>query len=226
VDSTAHHAHPIFTVYAGDYPEQVLMTLIKTGMCPVCPAAHQGIGELKSICPPQSSTRIRAALKKIDKGPVAFAKACQTAGIKPVQDPFWLDLPFVNVYKSITPDILHQLYQGIVKHVMSWINSACGEAEIDARCRRLPPSHHIVLYMKGISNCSRVTGQEHDQMCQFLLGLLIDIWLPDGLSNAPLVPFVACSTSYISPIIQSIPRKPWTSLTMPYAAFMTTKKSL
>jgi hypothetical protein len=53
--------------------------------------------------------------------------------------------------------------------------SACGDAEIDARCRRLPPNHHIRLFMKGISHLSRVTGTEHDQICRFLLGIIIDI---------------------------------------------------
>ncbi|KAJ6573665.1 hypothetical protein B0H10DRAFT_2236943 [Mycena sp. CBHHK59/15] len=34
---------------------------------------------------------------------------------------------------------------------------------------------------------SRVTGQEHDQMCRFLLGIVIDIPLPDNLSNVRLI---------------------------------------
>ena len=41
--------------------------------------------------------------------------------------------------------------------------------------------------MKGISTLSRVTGQEHDQMCRILLGLVIDIPLPGGLSNVRLI---------------------------------------
>ncbi|KAF8956114.1 hypothetical protein BDZ97DRAFT_1672106, partial [Flammula alnicola] len=28
-----------------------------------------------------------------------------------VQEPFWLNLPYLNIYESITPDVLHQLYQ-------------------------------------------------------------------------------------------------------------------
>ena len=55
-------------------------------------------------------------------------------GIKLIQDPFWLNLPYINIYEAITPDILHQVYQGIFKHVLKWIYAACGEAEIDARC--------------------------------------------------------------------------------------------
>ncbi|KAH9009614.1 hypothetical protein EDB85DRAFT_2162501 [Lactarius pseudohatsudake] len=41
--------------------------------------------------------------------------------------------------------------------------------------------------MKGISSLSRVTGHEHDQICRFFLGLVIDIRLPNNLSNIRLL---------------------------------------
>ncbi|KAJ6573621.1 hypothetical protein B0H10DRAFT_1769167, partial [Mycena sp. CBHHK59/15] len=91
-------------------------------------------------------------------------------------------LPYANIFRSISSDVLHQLYQGIVKHLISWLKACCGEDEIDARCRRLPPNHNIRLFMSGISNLSRVTGKEHDQISHFLLGIIIDIHLPDNLS--------------------------------------------
>ncbi|KAJ6599632.1 hypothetical protein B0H10DRAFT_1825166 [Mycena sp. CBHHK59/15] len=92
-----------------------------------------------------------------------------------------------TVFKSITPDVLHQLYQGVMKHLKAWIIEALGAAEIDARCRHLPPNHNIRIFMNGISHISCVTGQEHDQMCRFLLGIVIDIPLPDNLSNVRLI---------------------------------------
>ncbi|KAJ6611024.1 hypothetical protein B0H10DRAFT_2224503 [Mycena sp. CBHHK59/15] len=99
----------------------------------------------------------------------------------------WEGLPYVDIFKSITPDVLHQLYQGVMKHLKAWIIEAFGSAEIDARCRRLPPNHNIRTFVNGISHISRVTGQEHDQMCRFLLGIVIDIPLPDNLSNIRLI---------------------------------------
>ncbi|KJA23030.1 hypothetical protein HYPSUDRAFT_138406, partial [Hypholoma sublateritium FD-334 SS-4] len=196
-DGAAHYCHPIFVAYIGDYPEQVLVTLVKSGLCPVCPAACQGIGELESICDPHPIGPILDALDAISEGPGEFARVCLDAGIKPVQEPFWKDLPFANVYRSITPDLLHQLYQGLFKHVVAWIQKACSTAELDARCWCLPPNHHIHLFMKGISNLSRVTGQEHDQISKFLLGLIMDIRLPDGLSNKPLIATVRGMLDFI-----------------------------
>jgi hypothetical protein len=41
--------------------------------------------------------------------------------------------------------------------------------------------------LKGISHLSRVTGTEHDQICRFLLGLIINIKLPNRASMAKLL---------------------------------------
>ncbi|KAF7355843.1 hypothetical protein MVEN_00912600 [Mycena venus] len=41
--------------------------------------------------------------------------------------------------------------------------------------------------MSGISNLSRVTGKEHDQISRFLLGIIVDIRLPDNLSPSRLL---------------------------------------
>ncbi|KAH9169515.1 hypothetical protein EDB89DRAFT_2115055 [Lactarius sanguifluus] len=89
-----------------------------------------------------------------------------------------------NIFISITPDILHQLLQGVMKHLMTWLKKAFGPVAIDVRCRSLPPNHHITTFAKGISGLSRVTGLEHKNMCRILLGLIVNHPLPSG--QAPL----------------------------------------
>ena len=51
--------------------------------------------------------------------------------------------------------------------------------------------------MKGISHLCHVTGTEHDQISRFLLGLVADIHLPDGHSNARLVHAVHALLDFI-----------------------------
>lgn len=36
-----------------------------------------------------------------------------------VIDSFWANLPLYDIYEAITPDILHPLYQGVIKHAVS-----------------------------------------------------------------------------------------------------------
>ena len=177
-DGAVRDCHPILAAYAGDYPEQILVTCTKTGECPTCPTPRDELDNSEAVQDPRELAPILHALGAIVDGPAAFSQACQDAGIKPIQQPFWQHLPFLNIFRSITPDILHQLYQGNVKHLIQWLQDAYGDAEIDARCRRLPPNHNIRLFFKGISHLSRITGTEHDQICRFLLGLIIDIRIP------------------------------------------------
>jgi hypothetical protein len=87
--------------------------------------------------------------------------ACREVRIKLLQQPFWVGLPYVNIFQSITPDILHQLYQGVIKHLLSWLTKICGAMEIDSRARKLPANHSIHIFQKGITTLSRVTGTEH-----------------------------------------------------------------
>ncbi|KAJ7312551.1 hypothetical protein DFH08DRAFT_791323 [Mycena albidolilacea] len=185
-DGVTRRGHPIYATFVGDYPEQALVTAVKTGECPTCEAPRDMLGE-DSDFPLRDLEAILTALESLDEGPTIYARACEEAGIKPVYHPFWEGLPYTNIFQAIGPDILHQLYQGVVKHLISWLKECCGEAEIDARCRRLPPNHNIRLFMSGISNLSRVTGKEHDQISRFLLSLVIDVQLPDGHSSSKLV---------------------------------------
>jgi Plavaka transposase len=178
--------HPILAAYIGDYPEQVLVTCVKSTDCPTCPTSRNELGN-PGVSAPRPLEPIQEALESLDQGATAFRQNCGEAGVKPIQSPFWINLPFVHIHQSITPDVLHQLYQGVLKHLISWIKSACGPNEIDARCRRLPPNHHIRVFLKGISHLSRVTGTEHDQILRFLLGIILDIKLPGNLSNARLL---------------------------------------
>ncbi|KAF9502071.1 hypothetical protein BDN71DRAFT_1378620 [Pleurotus eryngii] len=188
-DGCIRHSYPLLASFIGDYPEQILVTATKSG-CPTCPVKPNELGTYARDDPSPWLKNLDEILKAIDSfnsDPGGFLQACKEVGLKPIVDPFWKDLPYAHIYRSISPDILHQLLQGVVKHIISWVTEACGAAEIDARCRCMPPNHNVRLFLKGITSLSRVTGQEHDQMCRILLGLIIDLPLPDGLSNARLI---------------------------------------
>lgn len=183
-----YRTHPILACFVGDYPEQVLVTGAFTGECADCPETRDQLGQTPiGRSPHRNLAAILEALDSFEVDPAGFLRTCADVHIKPIIDPFWKNLPYVNIFQSITPDVLHQLYQGVLKHLIAWLIQVFGAPEIDARCRRLPPNHNIRLFMKGISTLSRVTGQEHDHMSRFILGIVVDIPLPDGSSSAPLV---------------------------------------
>ncbi|KAF8257045.1 hypothetical protein EI94DRAFT_1709737 [Lactarius quietus] len=53
-------------------------------------------------------------------------QACHNTGQKPVYHPFWETILLMNMFISITPYILHQLLQGIVKHLVTWVITTFG----------------------------------------------------------------------------------------------------
>ncbi|KAG0698923.1 hypothetical protein DFH29DRAFT_983698 [Suillus ampliporus] len=164
-DGTLHRGHPVIACYIGDYPEQLLVAGMKTGECPKCDILLTELGSKDLLFELRNLDEILDALALADEDPTQFAKACRDAGVKPLYHPFWEELPHCNIYNVITPDVLHQLYQGLC----------------------LPLNHNVHLFMKGISVLSRVSGMEHQQICCFLLGIIIDIRLPDGASLVKLI---------------------------------------
>ena len=178
-DGIWRRCHPIFASFVGDYPEQVLVMCTYNSRCPKC-----------MVLPDQLRDFVRSPLRDYDKvrdvytlsdGDVhLFHLACRKLEQKPVFHLFWQSLPLTNAFVSITPDILHQLLQGIFKHLLAWLIVTFGSSEIDTRCRSIPPNHHITIFSKGISWLSRITGKEHKNMSRFLLGLVMDLPVPGG----------------------------------------------
>ena len=116
-----------------------------------------------------------------------FHVACQNADMKPIEHTFWEWLPLTDIFLSITLDILHQMLQGMVKHLIEWVLEIFGSAQIDMQCRAMPPNHNIMLFAKGISNLSWISGHEHKKMCSILLGLIINLPVPGGHDSSHIV---------------------------------------
>lgn len=186
-DGFIHQCHPIIASLSMDYPEQLLGCCVRKGLCPTCPVSRANIGQSTNDCGPRDLKLILEALETADQGQTIYANACSKAGIKPVHKPFWKNLPYTHIFRSVTPDILHQLYQGVIKHLISWLREICGDNELDARFRRLPPNHNVRNFMKGISGLSRLTGKEHGQISHLILGVITGIQLPSGVSSNRLI---------------------------------------
>jgi hypothetical protein len=128
-DGIWRRCHPILAVFVGDYPEQALVTCTYNGRCPKCQVPRGRLGEYETFPPHVQSTAIDTYL--LADGDVrAFHLACRNTGLKPVYHPFWERLPLADIFLSITPDILHQLLQGMMKHLIRWLIRLFGPGEL------------------------------------------------------------------------------------------------
>ncbi|KZT31029.1 hypothetical protein SISSUDRAFT_961178, partial [Sistotremastrum suecicum HHB10207 ss-3] len=87
--------------------------------------------------------------------------------------PFWADFPQANIHLAMTPDILHQLYQGMVKHVIGWLQIIVSKVELDGRFKRVPSAHGLRHFPSGISVLQNASGAEHRAVAQQIMGCLI-----------------------------------------------------
>jgi hypothetical protein len=197
-DGIWRRCHPIFAVFVGDHPEQALVTCTYQGRCPKCKVLRDQLGEFGEF-PPRARTDAIDLYHLADDDVYQFHRACREAGLKPVYHPFWQSLPFADVFQSITPDILHQLLQGIVRHLVTWLSSLTvfGSNAIDTRCRVLPPNHALGSFPKGITLLSRPSGKEHKDMCRVLLGLIIGLPLPGGQVASRVVKAVRAILDFV-----------------------------
>ncbi|EIW85320.1 hypothetical protein CONPUDRAFT_47764, partial [Coniophora puteana RWD-64-598 SS2] len=102
-------------------------------------------------------------------------------GLRWICNPFWEMLPHSDIFKYLTPNILHQLHKGMFKdHFMTWFlhNNLLGKDGLDAWYQSMTLFNDLRHFKKGISVVSQWTGTEHKEMeCTFvgaLSGLGLD----------------------------------------------------
>jgi hypothetical protein len=110
--------HHILATFIGNYPEQALVTCTLYGHCPKCLVPPDQLGTFTQY--PNCDHVIAYDLFFLNSGDQKIFHAhCWMAGFWPVIHPFWKNLPYSNSFLSITPDILYQLSQGVLKHIIS-----------------------------------------------------------------------------------------------------------
>lgn len=175
-DGKVRMVYPILACYVADYPEQCLVTCSKYGTCPKCqrPADELGIKTPADRRTQAYTMKIINNSKAHSRNLHQFHSLCQSNGVSgTIQHPFWEGFPYADIHLSITPDVLHQLYQGVFKHMLSWCDNLMHPSELDARLRTLPPCFGVRHFQNGWSALSQVSGRERKDMARILLGCLV-----------------------------------------------------
>ncbi|KAH7097312.1 hypothetical protein BKA62DRAFT_586406, partial [Auriculariales sp. MPI-PUGE-AT-0066] len=176
--------HPLLAAYVADYPEQCLVTCVRYGQaCPRCNTLQPGFGDDTTGAPreqPDTLATIQAANGAGGKKKSAILTA---AGLNDVPEPFWARWPHANIHDAISSDVLHQLVQGVGKHVVDWLLQMAPQRELDARIQRLPLAHGLRHFKNGLSVLSNISGFEHKAIYAQIIGCVHGI-VPDNAVRA------------------------------------------
>ncbi|KAJ7263772.1 hypothetical protein C8J57DRAFT_1230967 [Mycena rebaudengoi] len=162
----------ILAAYIADYPEQCLVCCCRENSCPRCLVTPKCRGEKldDSVFHGTEETLLALSEQAAREFPVEFIEQ----NLHPI-NPFWADLPHCDIFSSMTPDLLHELHNGVFgEHIVSWATSATyGQTEeIDRRFRAMTPHPAIRHFKKGISLTTQWTGTERKNMEKVFLGIL------------------------------------------------------
>lgn len=165
---------PILACYIADYPEQCLVTCAKYGMCPRCMSESLGDRGPGPPCTQQDTLATISNAVAATTSEAQFQRFCKENLVSGgVHCPFWEGFPLCDIHLSITPDILHQLYQGVIKHMITWCSSLMDDEELDHRVSTLPPCFGLRHFKGGWSHLCQISGKECKNMACVLLGCLV-----------------------------------------------------
>ncbi|KIM70175.1 hypothetical protein SCLCIDRAFT_19107 [Scleroderma citrinum Foug A] len=142
-DGHFRHAAYALAAYIANYPEQVLLSCLVQGWCPLCTSMSNNLDGHGSI--PQSREHAEYCIHQF-----TLAELWDQYGIVGDLMPFTNNFPYADIYKMLTPDLLHQIIKGVFKdHLVTWVGKylkiTYGEAEanqildnIDRRIAAVP----------------------------------------------------------------------------------------
>lgn len=168
--------HPILASYVADFPEQCMVTCSKYGTCPKCQVDAEHLSDSQPS-PRRTNAwtlQVMQEARLSSASSAQYFKSCMDNEVSGyTYRPFWDELPFCDIHLSITPDVLHQLYQGVLKHVITWCQQLLSKEELDRRIRCLPPCYGVRHFKNGISALTQISGAERKNMGRILLACLV-----------------------------------------------------
>lgn len=156
---------PILSALVCDHPERC-----KAACCPqnTCPQGDVDPDKLGSPtpCPRRDVTSTAALLRAAAEGrPDATTAKLKEKHLKPTYPPFWLNLPYFDIYSAFMPDLLHQLHKGVFHaHLVSWCNDLMTEGQLDLRYMSMSSHPRLRQFKSGITTVKQWTGNEHKMM--------------------------------------------------------------
>jgi hypothetical protein len=139
---------------------------------PKCLAALDELGDLK-VFAPRNHMQMAALFEWMADHPGIIPARFEQDGLRPAYQPFWADLPHYDVPQSLTPDLLHQLHNGLIsEYIVPWYQKLADPGELDRRLDITPTQPGLRHFPKSISHISQWSGRESKEVEKQFVGTL------------------------------------------------------
>ena len=155
--------------WLADHMENARIHAIATNRCPICTCPVDELGDLANPShPSRPYNRYGAAFKNSEKGILA------ADGVKQINNALW-HIPGIIPSDIAKPNLLHNIYLGILVHLMDWIQSFVKHHNcimaFDHIWSRLPPYPGFIQPTKSYRSVTQWQGKEMRNLGRVILGV-------------------------------------------------------
>ncbi|KAG9089920.1 hypothetical protein FRC06_001305, partial [Ceratobasidium sp. 370] len=166
-------AYPVIRGVMLDFEEQLQMSGVMKNRCPKCLQEVDGRGS-GQLGPPRTNTQTLCALHAWIEGEGRGRADRLGLRDRPVW-PWWANIPHLDFAASLMPDLLHQLHQGMFRHLLNWSIAAAGEEMVDLYFILMPVAEGMRHFGQGVSKLQQWTGHESKEAAKQLLPIVASL---------------------------------------------------
>lgn len=142
---------PVICGWLADHLEHVTLQHLKNNACPVCEIDATYLGKLSTASPPDHDGYKKQANHYEVTGNVKDLNWLQQKGMKALTNSFW-QLPMVLPEAIWKPDLLYNIFLGLLKYLMEWIQGFLDKHnrfnDFDRVQKSIPPYPGITIPKK------------------------------------------------------------------------------
>ncbi|KAG8702831.1 hypothetical protein FRC08_003218 [Ceratobasidium sp. 394] len=172
-DGRYRKAYPVIRGVMLDFEEQLQMSGVMKNRCPKCLQDVEGRGS-GQLGPPRTNSQTLCALHAWLEGEGRGQADQLGLRDRPVW-PWWANIPHFDFAASLMPDLLHQLHQGMLRHLLNWSIAAAGEEMVDLYFMLMPVAEGMRHFSQGVSKLQQWTGRESKEAAKQLLPIIANL---------------------------------------------------
>ncbi|KAH8147002.1 uncharacterized protein LAJ45_08801 [Morchella importuna] len=165
---------PILCAWVADQPEHASLQNINNHACPRCEVDFKGLGSLHES-PPRIQERYVEIVKEYEdnRSNAAPVEYLVSKSLKTLYNAFWA-LRRTSAYDLHKPDILHNIYLGLLKHMMEWVQGFLKKhnriEEFDRAWSSIGPYPGLAVPNKAYRATTQWQGKEMRHLGRIVLG--------------------------------------------------------